>query len=125
MVMVQPEQDLMMTRDDQMRGDAAKARLACHLAAFVSGQRDDLLSDRRGTVKAAHARQMAMYLTHVAFGMSLHRVAVAFGRDRSTVAHACHLMEDRRDDPAFDALMEAMETSLRAAPAPEPLAFAA
>jgi len=47
-----------------------------------------------------------MYLTHVVFEMSLARVADAFGRDRTTAAHACHLIEDGRDDPAFDALMD-------------------
>jgi hypothetical protein len=34
--------------------------------------------------------------------MSLYRVAVAFGRDRLTVAYACHLIEDQRD-PAIRA----------------------
>ena len=53
-----------------------------------------------------------MYLAHVGFGMSLARVASAFGRDRSTVAHACRQVEDKRDDPAFDAWMETLEQGL-------------
>jgi chromosomal replication initiation ATPase DnaA len=66
-----------------------------------------------------------MYLTHVAFGLSIQRVATAFMRDRSTVAHACHVVEDRRDDPKFDDMLDQLEASLRAAPAPTPLPLAA
>jgi chromosomal replication initiation ATPase DnaA len=114
-----------MTRDERLEHDAARARLACHMAAYAMGAEGDLLTEERGAARTARARQVAMYLTHVAFGMSLHRVAVAFGRDRSTVAHACHLMEDRRDDAAFDDLMSALEASLRAAPPPVPVRLAA
>jgi hypothetical protein len=54
----------------------------------------------------------------VGFEMSLARVGAAFGRDRSTAAHACHMVEDRRDDPAFDMLLDEMEAALRALPVP-------
>ena len=50
--------------------------------------------------------------------MSLARVAQAFGRDRSTVAYACHKIEDMRDDAAFDQRLDDLETSLRAMPSP-------
>jgi chromosomal replication initiation ATPase DnaA len=75
----------------------------------------EIAAPARGSAEAAFARQVAMYLCHVAFERSLSRVAQAFARDRSTVAHACHLVEDRRDDPAFDALIAALEESARAA----------
>tara|TARA_R110000787_G_scaffold78883_9_gene172281 strand:- start:1502 stop:1726 length:225 start_codon:yes stop_codon:yes gene_type:complete len=52
------------------------------------------------------ARHIAIYLTHVALGMSLARVARAFDRDRSTIAYACHLIEDKRDDTDFDGWLE-------------------
>jgi hypothetical protein len=98
--------------------DYARARFACDAVRFALGLNDDLMSPTRGAPQAALARQIAMYLAHVGFGMSLSRVAVAFGRDRSTVAHACHLVEDRRDDPGFDNLVGALETALRGAPQP-------
>lgn len=82
--------------------DCAWARLACDGVAFARGIRADLLVPDRGTAPRAFARQVVRFLTHVAFGMSLYRVAVAFGRDRLTVAHACHLIEDQRD-PAIRA----------------------
>jgi hypothetical protein len=58
-----------------------------------------------------------MDLTHIAFEMSLKHVALALAQERSTVAQACHRMEDRCEDPAFDCWIESMEATLRAAPA--------
>ncbi|MBI1186892.1 MAG: chromosomal replication initiator DnaA [Alphaproteobacteria bacterium] len=78
-----------------------------------------IATTQRGCVEAAFGRQLAMYLCHVAFEMSLSRVAYAFARDRSTAAHACHMIEDRREDPGFDAWADALETALREAPAPD------
>jgi chromosomal replication initiation ATPase DnaA len=114
-----------MTPSERNQIDAAKARFACDAAAFALGCEEPLLSDARGNASTSFARQIAMYLTHVAFGLSLQRVATAFGRDRSTVAYACHLIEDRRDDPKLDDLLDQLEATLRAAPPPKTLALAA
>ena len=43
-----------------------------------------------------------MYLSHVVFHISLSEVATAFGRDRSTAAHAFHRIEEMREDPELD-----------------------
>src|SRR2546425_396187 len=59
----------------------------------------DLWSGTRGRPRVAFARQVAMYLAHVAWGLSLTEVGYVFSRDRTTVAHACSLVEDLRDDP--------------------------
>jgi hypothetical protein len=32
-----------------------------------------------------------------------------FGRDRTTVAHACGVIEDKRDDPLFDRALDLLE----------------
>ncbi len=56
----------------------------------------------RGLATVALARQTAMYLTHVVCGMALTDVGRVFNRDRTTVRHACAVVEDRRDDPSFD-----------------------
>jgi hypothetical protein len=37
-----------------------------------------------------------------------------FERDRTTVAHACALVEDRRDDPALDAQLGYLEEAVAA-----------
>lgn len=62
----------------------------------------------------ARARQLAMYLSHVVLGRSLTEIGYAFGRDRTTVAHACAVIEDMRDDPDFDAEVTALERRLEA-----------
>lgn len=63
----------------------------------------------RGRAEVALARQVAMYLAHVACGMSLTDVGRMFSRDRTTVAHACAVIEDRRDDKVFDRAIELLE----------------
>ena len=73
----------------------------------------ELWSVTRGRPAAAFARQVAMYLAHVAFGLSLTEVGHVFARDRTTVAHACSLIEDLRDDLTFDRSLELLEGVLR------------
>jgi chromosomal replication initiation ATPase DnaA len=97
--------------------DVARARLALHAVAFVFDEEvDDIAAPTRRTRAASRARQTAMYLAHIAFGMSLGRVALAFGRDRSTVAYACRIIEDQREDGTFDDCLDRLEEFLRAAP---------
>ncbi len=73
----------------------------------------ELWSDTRGPQRAAFARQVAMYLAHVACGLTLTEVGQVFARDRTTVAHACGLVEDLRDDPTLDRSLELLEAVLR------------
>lgn len=98
--------------------DRAAAELAAGVAGYALGVPQHLIvGDGRGSSETAFARQVAMYLCHVGFEQSLARVAAAFGRDRSTVAHACHVIEDRREETQFDVWIDALETMLRGAPA--------
>ena len=55
-----------------------------------------------------------MYLAHVGLGLSYTDAGRLFGRDRTTVAHACRLVEERREDPRFDASLDYLEQTLRA-----------
>lgn len=71
--------------------------------------RADLGKPSRGKAPVALARQAAMYLAHVSCGLCLTDVGLIFARDRTTVAHACAVIEDRRDDPVFDRALELME----------------
>lgn len=68
-----------------------------------------LKSATRGQAPAAQARQVAMYVTHISCGMNLTDVGALFARDRTTVSHACAVVEDRRDDPVFDRVLELLE----------------
>lgn len=97
--------------------DGASAQLAAAVTSFAMGvEADRIMGDARGSAEVAFARQVAMYLCHVAFELGLARVAAAFARDRSTVSHACHLIEDRREDEAFEHWINALELALRGAP---------
>jgi chromosomal replication initiation ATPase DnaA len=71
-----------------------------------------LQAPSRGSAPVAFARQSAMYLAHVALGLSYTDVGRAFGRDRTTAAHACRLVESRRDDPRLDAMLGSLEQAL-------------
>jgi hypothetical protein len=109
----------MSNTDWNWERDRRRAGLAASLTAFAVGcEQEELRWPGRKGAEAAFARQIAMYVTHVAFEMSLARVAAAFGRDRSTVATACHRVEDKRDEKWFDDWLEALETAVRAAPEP-------
>jgi len=95
------------------RKDEDRAYLAGALTAFALGLKvEDLLSGGRGSPAEARARQIAMYLLRASLGMSLGRVAQAFGRDRSTVSHACQVVEDLRDDPDFDIWIDQLSVGL-------------
>ena len=100
-------------------GDTAAARLAAGIISYaLDVPLQDIIEGGRGPATVAFARQLAMYLCNVVFELSLARVAAAFGRDRSTVAHACHAVEDRREEPQFDLWLAGLEAMLRGAPAP-------
>ena len=69
----------------------------------------ELIAETRRAPAVALARQTAMYLAHVAFGLSFTEIGRAFGRDRTTAAYACRLIEEQRDDPAVDAVLGSLE----------------
>lgn len=83
--------------------------MALHLTAKACGVEMTLVAANRRRAPIAFARQLAMYLCHVVADMSLRDVAVEFGRDRTTVSHACHAIEDRRECPIFDRQIEHLE----------------
>lgn len=98
--------------------DAAKARLSADIVGYSLGTPSaDILAIGKGAQVAVFARHVAMYLCYTGFELSLARVAAAFERDRSTVSYACHRIEDRRDEPAFDQWIESLEAMVRQAPA--------
>ncbi len=79
----------------------------------VSGR--DLRQPGRTALATARVRQIAMYVTHVTLGIAMGEIGRCFGRDRTTVVHACHLIEDMRDDEEFDRIVSTFERVVRAA----------
>jgi len=75
----------------------------------------DLCARTRRRPKAAFARQIAMYLSHIVFRMSPSEVARAFGRDPSTMIYALRRVEELREDPALDRTLDWLEEMLNRA----------
>ena len=73
----------------------------------------ELRQPNRGVARTALARQSAMYLAHVACGLTKTEVGRLFTRDRTTVHHACRVVEQRRDDQAFDHAIDHLERIVR------------
>ena len=73
----------------------------------------DLLGPTRGAPRVAFARQVAMYVAHIGFRLSIRKIGRIFGRDRATVAHACRVVEDSRDDIWLDCRLEVLELFCR------------
>ena len=105
-----------MKRKVRLAADRTRVEMAVAMAAGALETTVDEVSGDRRTMRAVFARQVAMYIAAVGFGMSYARVAAALGRDRSTVAHACRIIEERRDDASFDRWIEALEQSAATAP---------
>lgn len=89
-------------------------RLVATCVAFDFGlDPAELGAALRGSQRAAFARQIAMYLAHIGFALSFETIGHAFGRDRTTVAHACRVVEDGRDDIWFDCRVATLECICR------------
>jgi hypothetical protein len=89
------------------------ARFVESLVASAFGIKSgDLRTASRGRAKVALARQIAVYLTHTRLGLSFSQAGDFFGRDRTTAAHACRTVENCRDDPGFDAMLDCLERAV-------------
>ena len=73
----------------------------------VSGR--ELRETGRSSTSVARVRQIGMYAAHVTLGLNMAEVGRGFGRDRTTVQYACHLVEDMRDDQDFDSVVNMTE----------------
>lgn len=71
------------------------------------------LEKRTRRIDIARARQAAIYLARVVLRMTLRDAGRLYGRDRSTAAHACRVIEDLRDNHDFDRLLCTLETRLQ------------
>jgi chromosomal replication initiation ATPase DnaA len=91
---------------------AARRAIESVVATVFEVDPRELQARSRGAARTAFARQVAMYLAHVACGISLTDVGALFGRDRTTVSHACSLVEDKRDDPDLDCRLEHLEHAI-------------
>jgi len=89
---------------------ATRRFIEATVAATFGLQVDDLAARTRGQAPVAFARQVSMYCAHTVLGMSLTDAGMLFDRDRTTAAHACRVVEDRRDDPRIDDVINSVES---------------
>ena len=107
----------MRTREDSPL-DMAHARLTAAAAALAFGRPYvDIFTHSRLAASDIFLRQMSMYLLNTVFDFNLSRVARVFERDRTTVRHACQLIEDQRDSSVFDEILSDLEQFLLTVPA--------
>lgn len=92
----------------------AQRMIEVTVAAAFNLPVEELQAKTRRTAPVAFARQVSMYCAHVTFGWSLTEAGALFNRDRTTAAHACRVVEDRRDDETLDKLVQAVEDALLA-----------
>lgn len=94
--------------------DRSIASVLIHVAAIATNTPvQEVKASSRATARGARARQIAIYLASVTLEWRCERLSLAFGRARSTVTHACQRVENLRDEPRFDALLEAYEAWVR------------
>ncbi|MEQ1942241.1 helix-turn-helix domain-containing protein [Mesorhizobium sp. VNQ89] len=84
-------------------------------AALFNVSSKDLRKSGRSTLSVSRVRQVAMYVSHVVLRLNMADIGKAFGRDRTTVLYACHLVEDLRDDDDFDRIITMTERVVAAA----------
>jgi Bacterial dnaA protein helix-turn-helix len=102
-------------RQEQRLRASALGRLA-EAAVYAAHNGCLLVSQLRSATRTQEAvaatRQKGMYLAHVGLGLTLTDVGLSFGRDRTTVRHACNLAEDYRSCARDDLSLAALECGL-------------
>lgn len=98
-----------VAEDDRRRADMVMQVVAVRLNTPV----ETATPGRRLAPAALRARRVSMYLAHVALGWQLERVGHAFGVNRQTASVACRRIEDARDEPNLDDLLDQLEEMIR------------
>jgi chromosomal replication initiation ATPase DnaA len=100
------------------RDEVAQEMCECLIdivAALFSVSGKELRRPGRTGESVSRVRQIAMYVAHVVLRLTQGEVGRGFGRDRTTVIHACHTIEDLRDDAEFDRVVSMVEHIAQAA----------
>jgi chromosomal replication initiation ATPase DnaA len=88
--------------------------LTVQLVAAATGVPAERIRQRaRLDGPANRARRLAMYVAHVTLGWPLERVGHGFGLNRATAAAACRWVEDGRDHPPLDELLDRLDRCAR------------
>lgn len=99
-----------------VEGNHAARVLASVVSSAFSVRPDAVRGPERGGKATAFARQVAMYLSHTHLGFSYTAAGALFGRDRTTAAHACRTVEEKREDAGVDAIVDCVERAIARIP---------
>lgn len=81
-------------------------------AAWLRAPLREMRQASRRAARISEARQIGMYLAHTVLRRSMTRVGHVFGRDRTTVRHACARVEDMRDRAGMDLALDLVGAAL-------------
>ena len=73
---------------------------------------EKLLRYERGNANAARARQISIYLMHTVLSFPLSKISRIYNKDRTTIGHACRVVEDLRDGSSFDCRILELEQTI-------------
>ena len=104
-------QEAFGTGQIEPRTEGMEAALSTLVAAAFGLDLAAVRSRRRGA-DVSFARQVAMYLAHTRLALSYAAAGRLFGRDRTTARHACRQVEERREDPRVDGLLDCLERAV-------------
>ncbi|MFK5980900.1 MAG: helix-turn-helix domain-containing protein [Rhizobiaceae bacterium] len=82
------------------------------VSSFFSVSVESLQGRTRGIAPICQARQICMYLLHTSLSISYPEIGQLFRRDRTTISHACMVVEDLRDDSDIDRNLTRLELIL-------------
>jgi chromosomal replication initiation ATPase DnaA len=99
-------------RRREREAQAAASFIAALVASAFGLDQATILDQARGSAAAAFARQVAVYLAQTRLDLSYAAAGYLFGRDRTTARHACHLIEERRENVALDATLDCLERAV-------------
>ena len=96
--------------------DRLRSMAAYRAALTVISMREKVpprdLAKRFACRRHAQLRGRALYLAVVTYGVSARAVAHAAGLSHELVARACRAIEDKRDDPEMDRLLDELQLEL-------------
>ncbi|WP_316858071.1 helix-turn-helix domain-containing protein [uncultured Cohaesibacter sp.] len=108
-----PQQEWLM--ETQRMGENRRVALSLVdelVARTFRMPRTALHAGTRCRKSVAFARQVAMYLSHVCLSYPLKDIAEHYRRDRTTVAYACRVVEDKREQEETELLINSLESAL-------------
>lgn len=82
------------------------------VSSFFKVPVESLQGRTRGAAPICQARQICMYLLHTSLSISYPEIGNLFRRDRTTISHACMIVEDLRDDCDIDLNLTRLESIL-------------